>query len=646
MTVLVASRRVQRLHLRAPDDTLARRGARLIEDAVRTASLPDAGARLIVFRRFALGRFRSGIAPQTLALALERRVAALRDVAVHATAATAAQASVVWFRDALEAHTLLAQRVAAGAAAAEWFWPLVVPGIDRHAAAPRRLRLVLQALARCAEAPAALPALARALAWQGHADLVRAALGAAQAAALLDAGPSAPAAALFGANRIIAPDAAVAVGIAHGTPPRAHALQMRGDDRARQGADAAALRVEGTALVHPDETPSAGDAATEPTRPVAASRRRAEDLARLRPSTTKLADPAAAARPPVHTNERHSDDTARKAARARRRAADAMRAELSIECSAQDASPVADTPPRARSIASPTARPSGERETTKPDVAAAQPRDAADASGSAPRETPAWPYAAPTQAGGLLFLLPVLTRLGYAQWLDAAPEWVPLRIDRRVLALACARLALPADDPAWLACDASALPAPTRYCAPTLWLEGIAACDGAWRSSASGNDTRVWDASGRLLLAAWRGRRRPAKVIQMLSEAREKPARPTERAPSPHSSPRWREGAGRVSGDSRDYAESFAVCDDLTAAVTAAWLTACRRWLRRYARIGVASLVARPARLSLTPTHADVFFALSDVSLAVRRSGLDLDPGWVPWFGRVVSFHYGDAPWI
>ncbi len=642
MIALVASRRVQRLHLRAPDDTLAWRGVRLIEDAMRSASLPDAGARLIVFRRFALGRFRSGIAPQTLALALEQRVAALRDVAVHAAAAAAAQASVVWFRDALEAHTLLAQRVAAGAPAVEWFWPLVVPGIERGSAAPQRLRLVLQALARRPEASAALPALALALARQGHADLMRAALGAAQAAALLDAGPSAPAAALFGANRIISPDAAVGVGIAHSTPPRAHALQVRGDDRARRGADAAALRVEGTALVHPDETPSASDAVTEPTRPVPASRRRAEDLAPVRPSTAKLADAAAATRSPVHTNERHSDETARKAARARRRAADATGAEASIERRAQDVSPVADTPRRARSVASPAVCPSTAHGTTKPDVAAVQSRDAADASGSAP---PAWPYAAPTQAGGLLFLLPVLARLGYAQWLEAAPEWVALRIDRRVLALACARVALPADDPAWLACDASALPAPTRYCAPTLWLEGIAACDGAWCSSASGNDTRVWDASGRLLLAAWRGRRRPAKVIQMLSEVREKPARPTERAPSPHSSPRWGEGPGRVSGDSRDYAESFAVCEDLTAAVTAAWLTACRRWLRRYARIGVASLVARPARLSLTPTHADAFFALSDANLAVRRSGLDLDPGWVPWFGRVMSFHYGDAPW-
>jgi hypothetical protein len=53
----------------------------------------------------------------------------------------------------------------------------------------------------------------------------------------------------------------------------------------------------------------------------------------------------------------------------------------------------------------------------------------------------------------------------------------------------------------------------------------------------------------------------------------------------------------------------------------------------------------RPARLSLTPTHADMFFELSGVSLPVRRAGLDLDPGWLPWFGRVITFHYGRTPW-
>ena len=75
------------------------------------------------------------------------------------------------------------------------------------------------------------------------------------------------------------------------------------------------------------------------------------------------------------------------------------------------------------------------------------------------------------------------------------------------------------------------------------------------------------------------------------------------------------------------------------------WLTTCRRYLRRRARIGLASLVLRPARLAITPTHVDVFFRLNAADVRIRRAGLDVDPGWVPWFGRVVAFHYGDRPW-
>ncbi len=73
------------------------------------------------------------------------------------------------------------------------------------------------------------------------------------------------------------------------------------------------------------------------------------------------------------------------------------------------------------------------------------------------------------------------------------------------------------------------------------------------------------------------------------------------------------------------------------------WLSACRRWLRRRAGIGVASLATRPAALSLNATHADVHFPLNATDLRVRRAGLDFDPGWVGWFGRVVSFHYGES---
>jgi hypothetical protein len=51
-------------------------------------------------------------------------------------------------------------------------------------------------------------------------------------------------------------------------------------------------------------------------------------------------------------------------------------------------------------------------------------------------------------------------------------------------------------------------------------------------------------------------------------------------------------------------------------------------------------LIERSARVVLSPTHVDVFFLLSQLSIAVRLSGLDRNPGWIPAAGRIVSFHY------
>lgn len=68
----------------------------------------------------------------------------------------------------------------------------------------------------------------------------------------------------------------------------------------------------------------------------------------------------------------------------------------------------------------------------------------------------------------------------------------------------------------------------------------------------------------------------------------------------------------------------------------------CRCW--RCARLGWRPLVRRAARLSWTATHVDVFFLHRQADVRVRRAGLDLDPGWLPWLGRVVSFHYVEEP--
>ena len=209
----------------------------------------------------------------------------------------------------------------------------------------------------------------------------------------------------------------------------------------------------------------------------------------------------------------------------------------------------------------------------------------------------------PTVAGGLLLLVRVLDRLDYGGWANEHRPDDPGAVACRLYALLLERLGVPRDDPAWqLAGDGRAAPARTSPAAglPAIGDErcGGSAPDPAVRPAAPGVPAGAFD-------AAWRGleQRRAA-----LGGARMLPAPPS--------------GA------------------TLPDACAAAWLLLARRWLRRVAGIGPATLVVRPARLALTPTHADVHAGLRAADARIRRAGLDIDPGWVPWLGRVVAFHY------
>lgn len=55
-------------------------------------------------------------------------------------------------------------------------------------------------------------------------------------------------------------------------------------------------------------------------------------------------------------------------------------------------------------------------------------------------------------------------------------------------------------------------------------------------------------------------------------------------------------------------------------------------------------IFAVPAQIETDACHVDAFYALDSVNLDVRRVGLDIDPGWLPWLGKVVKFHYGVSP--
>ncbi|WP_162598644.1 hypothetical protein [Nocardioides gilvus] len=55
---------------------------------------------------------------------------------------------------------------------------------------------------------------------------------------------------------------------------------------------------------------------------------------------------------------------------------------------------------------------------------------------------------------------------------------------------------------------------------------------------------------------------------------------------------------------------------------------------------GWGTLLAVPGRVTSDATHVELFTALTQVHLSIRRRALDSDPGWVPALGRVVLFHF------
>jgi hypothetical protein len=177
------------------------------------------------------------------------------------------------------------------------------------------------------------------------------------------------------------------------------------------------------------------------------------------------------------------------------------------------------------------------------------------------------------------------------------------------------RLSVPDDDPMIASIiEATREPAPEicEFLAPSVWRRGL--CNPGpliVRRVGGRPGARVlFDGSGRLALGLWRGR--PAGAQRAFVGD----ARLRKRAAMP----------------------SVADIDILLHS----WLVAARRWCRRFAHLGLSDLVCREGHVTVTRTHVDVLFDHRQAEARVRKAGLDLNPGWVAWFGRVVTFHYLD----
>jgi hypothetical protein len=520
---MAAARTVRHLHLAAPSEAAVRRLLPTLEDALRCASLGDDGPRLMVVRRLALGRVSAGISSQALSRLIEQRTAQAGVAWVEAESPGAEAAPCVAFPSVLQARTRLALRLLGGLSCEAWYWPLAVPEFTRGSDSAANLRRIAWAVAMTPEARAALPAWTNAIVRELGARPLAACIVAAEGEALVQR--AGIAVRMPGDMRIVerheggpqSDDTAPVTG-----------RDLRGVDSSSRAASPLpawleALCSEATAaqLVR--------RAAATPT-PSAPAARPVSRLLPLVAANELAAEPANIElfRPPDTITAR----------------------------TARTMSPSGPGFQSAEASAAAPRSPQAHDDATVPRVIA---ESITDSDGDPE------PWLHPTAFGGLLFLLPLMQRLGLPTWLPPDDTCFAALVLRAALQ----RLRAPEDDPAWQLAGADAIAQPYRIAAPAAWQDP--------------------------LLAAPRGRASPIDRLQQ-------GAHPMEQAQ--------------------------------------AWLTAARYWLRRAGRIGLASLVRRPGRLALSATHADLHFELARTDLRVRRLGLDFDPGWLPWYGRVVSFHY------
>jgi hypothetical protein len=534
-------RTVRQLRIRAPDEAQARRGRLLLEDALRTASLPGQGGALVLVRWLRLPAFRACATPQSVAIVLEAHCRNLAPLAVSGRASddVLEAANALRFHDVSHACRELTDRLLRGERPRAWCWSLAVKGY--HAGMDRgdALRAIVLALADQPDAPAAIPRWLERVVEEGEALRLLAALTPDDATALLRAMP---------AGVSTDPD-----GSSSTRPAAAGVARMAASEEIRWG----------DALARAAMSLAAADA----------RRRWFMAMAFLRPRF-RLPQPTFADARPVESGPpaMPGRDEPRvgaaggsaKSPSPTEGASGAAEGRVVADLPADVSRGPAGATGARRGVAVPgesaavrvqgQGRPSRYGDDAQDALAVQKEAPRFDATVDRPGVCAGEPQR--TLAGGLLFLVPLLEALGFPQWLAARAQTERAMLVARVLGGVLDRLRVAPDDPV------------------------------------------------RLLTLADAGTRLPAT---------DRPGPPLEAGS--------REVVDREPG---------------------MWLIECRRRLRRDAGIGLASLVLRRSLVTITPTHVDLWFPLDAVDIRIRRAGLDVDPGWVPWLGRVVLFHYGD----
>lgn len=202
-----------------------------------------------------------------------------------------------------------------------------------------------------------------------------------------------------------------------------------------------------------------------------------------------------------------------------------------------------------------------------------------------------------TACGGLFFLVPLFARLGTAEFPGAgAAVWEALRLVLERCQRSCA------DELSRLLPKAMQSTPTMFVLGPLLGSSRRPLCLSRWR----GDWHVLLDATERLPLAAWpRGMPPPTSEIAAERVVRRAAEFPFDLNP-----------------------------------LTLGLALGAHRLCRRQTGLGLKTLVRRPARIAMADTHIDLFFRPGEADIRIRRAALDVDPGWIPWLGRIVSFHY------
>ena len=98
-------RRVRTVRIKGPNAPLVQRGRIILEDAMRTATLPDAwGSRLVLVRSLDVGRLDCSRSPVGIAHDLSSMMRLFSTGAVHGNETKAPGSQAVFFRDEMEPY--------------------------------------------------------------------------------------------------------------------------------------------------------------------------------------------------------------------------------------------------------------------------------------------------------------------------------------------------------------------------------------------------------------------------------------------------------------------------------------------------------------------------------------------------------------